>query len=49
VVSQFGPENQAGYGLSVAPQNRLEDEDGVAHTLSSSSLLRLKVSRVRIS
>jgi hypothetical protein len=36
------------YGLSVAPQNQWEDEDGVRHTLRSSSLLRLKVSRARV-
>jgi hypothetical protein len=29
VFSWFGPQNQAGYGLSVAPQNRREDEDSV--------------------
>jgi hypothetical protein len=26
-VSWFGPQNQAGDGLSVAPQNRLEEDD----------------------
>jgi hypothetical protein len=30
-VSWFGSQNQAGYGLSVAPQNRQEDEDDVGH------------------
>jgi hypothetical protein len=29
VFSWFGPQNQAGYVLSVAPQNRREDEDSV--------------------
>jgi hypothetical protein len=29
MVSWFGPQNQAGYSLWVAPQNRGEDEDGV--------------------
>jgi hypothetical protein len=28
-VSWFGPQNQAGYGLSVAPQNQWEDKDNV--------------------
>jgi hypothetical protein len=28
-VFWFGPQNQVGYGLSVAPQNRWKDEDGV--------------------
>jgi hypothetical protein len=28
IVFWFGPQNQAGYGLSVAPQNQREDEDG---------------------
>jgi hypothetical protein len=27
MVSWFGPQNQVGYGLSVAPQNQWEDED----------------------
>jgi hypothetical protein len=29
MVSWFGTQNQVGYGLSIAPQNRREDEDGV--------------------
>jgi hypothetical protein len=33
-----------GYGISVVPQNRREDEDGVGHVMRSSSLLRLKAS-----
>jgi hypothetical protein len=37
-----------GYGLSVAPQNRREDEDGAGYTLGSSSLLRLEASRARV-
>jgi hypothetical protein len=48
-VSWFGPQNQVGYGLSVAPQNRWEDEDGAGHTSRSSSLLHLEVSWARIS
>jgi hypothetical protein len=43
-VSWFVPQNQVGYGLSIAPQNRWEDEDGVRHALRSSGLLRLKAS-----
>jgi hypothetical protein len=27
-VFWFGPQNQVGYDLSVAPQNQREDEDG---------------------
>jgi hypothetical protein len=38
-----------GYGLSVAPQSRREDEDDVGHALRSSGLLHLEVSRARIS
>jgi hypothetical protein len=38
-----------GYGLSVVIQNRWEDKDDVGHTSRSSGLLRLKVSRARVS
>jgi hypothetical protein len=48
-VSWFGPQIQAGYDLSVAPQNRWKDEDGTGHTSRSSGLLRLEASRVRVS
>jgi hypothetical protein len=44
MVSWFVPQNYVGYDLSVAPQNRKEDEDGVGHTLRSSGLLHLKAS-----
>jgi hypothetical protein len=37
-----------GYGLSVAPQSRREDEDSVSHALRSSGLLHLKVSWARV-
>jgi hypothetical protein len=47
-VSWFGPQNQAGYGLPVAPQNRREG-DGMGHASRSSILLREEVSRVRVS
>jgi hypothetical protein len=48
-VSWFGSQNKVGYGLSVAPQNRQENEDGVQHASRSSGLLRLKASRARVS
>jgi hypothetical protein len=38
-----------GYGLSVVTQNRREDEDGAGHTSRFSGLLRLEVSRARVS
>jgi hypothetical protein len=47
-VSWLGPQNQAGFGLSVVPQNRWR-EDGTGHASRSDSLLRLEASRVRIS
>jgi hypothetical protein len=46
--SWFGPQNQVGYGLSVAPQNRWEDEYSAGHVSRSSDLLRLEVSRARV-
>jgi hypothetical protein len=48
-VSWFGPQNQVGYGLSVAPQSQWEDEDGTGHTSRSSSLLHLEPSQPRVS
>jgi hypothetical protein len=48
-VSSFGPQNHVGYGLSVAPQNRRDDEDSVGHTLGSSGLLHLEESQTRVS
>jgi hypothetical protein len=39
-VSWFGPQNQAGDDLSVAPQNRWE-EDGMGHAVRSSGLIHL--------
>jgi hypothetical protein len=38
------PQNQS-VGLSIAPQNRWEDEDGVGHASRSSSFLLVKASR----
>jgi hypothetical protein len=46
-VSWFGPQNQAGYGLSVAPRNRWEG-DSMGHASGSSSLLHVKASRASI-
>jgi hypothetical protein len=48
-VSRFGPQNQVGYGLSVASQNRREDEDGAGHASRSSDLLHMEVSQARVS
>jgi hypothetical protein len=47
-VSWFRPQNQAGYGLSVAPQNQQEYEDDAGYASRSSGLLHLKASQVRI-
>jgi hypothetical protein len=47
-VSWFGPQNQAGFGLSVAPQNRRR-EVGAGHASRSSGLLHVKVSLARVS
>jgi hypothetical protein len=44
----FGPQNQAGFGLSVAPQKRRR-EVGVGHVSRSSSLLRVEASLARVS
>jgi hypothetical protein len=46
-VFWFRPQNQAGHGLSVAPQNR-RDGDGMEHTSRSSSLLHMEASQVRV-
>jgi hypothetical protein len=47
-VSWFGPQNQVGYGLSVAPQNRQEDKDGTRYASRSSGLLQLEASWARV-
>jgi hypothetical protein len=47
-VSWFGPRNQVGFGLSVAPQNRRR-EVGVGHVSRSSDLLHLEASLARVS
>jgi hypothetical protein len=46
-VSWFGSQNQAGFGLSVAPQNQ-QMEHGVGHALRSGSFLHLEASRARV-
>jgi hypothetical protein len=47
-VSWFRAQNQAGFGLSVVPQNRRR-EVGVGHALRSSCLLRVEASLARVS
>jgi hypothetical protein len=47
-VFWFMPQNQAGYGLSVASQNRWENEDGMRHALRSSGLLQVEASWARV-
>jgi hypothetical protein len=42
------PQNQVGFGLSVAPQNRRRDVS-VGHALRSSSLLGVEASLTRVS
>jgi hypothetical protein len=46
-VSWFGPENQVGFGLSVAPQNR-QREVGAGYASRSSGLLYVKGSLTRV-
>jgi hypothetical protein len=47
-VSSFGPQNQADFSLSVAPQNQWR-EIGAGHASRSSSLLDVKASLARVS
>jgi hypothetical protein len=47
-VSWFWPQNQVGFGLSVALQNR-RSEVGVGHASRSRGLLRLEASLARVS
>jgi hypothetical protein len=47
-VSWFGPQNQADFGLSVAPQNRWR-EVSAGHASRSSSLLGMEASLARVS
>jgi hypothetical protein len=46
-VSWFGPQNHAGFGLSIAPQNRWR-EVGTGHTSRSSGLLHMQASLDRV-
>jgi hypothetical protein len=46
-VSWFGPQNQAGSGLSVAPQNRWM-EVSTGHASRSSGLLHVEASLTRV-
>jgi hypothetical protein len=48
MVSWFGPQNHAGFSLSVAPQNGRR-EVGAGHTSRSSSLLGVETSLARVS
>jgi hypothetical protein len=48
MISWFGPQNQVGFSLSVAPQNRRR-EVGVGHASRSSSLVRVGASLARVS
>jgi hypothetical protein len=47
-VFWFEPQNHAGFGLSVAPQNR-QREVGVGHASRSSGLLSVEADLARIS
>jgi hypothetical protein len=47
-VSWFVPQNQVGFGLSVAPQN-LWREVGTGHASRSSGLLRVEASLAMVS
>jgi hypothetical protein len=47
VISWFGPQNQAGFDLSVVPENRWEG-DGVGHASRSSDLFCVEVSQARV-
>jgi hypothetical protein len=47
MVSWFSPQNQVGFGLSVAPQNR-RSEVGAGHASRSSGLLHVEASLARV-
>jgi hypothetical protein len=47
-VSWFGPQNQAGFGLSFAPQNRRR-KVGVGHASRYSSLVGVEASLAKVS
>jgi hypothetical protein len=46
-VSWFGPQNQVGFGLSVAPQNQWREVDA-GHALRSSGFLHVEASLARV-
>jgi hypothetical protein len=46
-VSWFEPQNQVGFGLSVAPQNQ-QREVSAGHTSRSSGLLHMEASLARV-
>jgi hypothetical protein len=48
MVSWFGPQNQAGFNLSVVSQNRRREVD-TEHASRSSSLLGVEASLTRVS
>jgi hypothetical protein len=48
MVSWFGPQNQAGFGLSVAAQNR-QREVGAGYASRFSGLLHMKASLISVS
>jgi hypothetical protein len=48
MVSWFGPQNQVGFGLLVAPQNRRR-KVSAGHASRSSSLLGVEASLARVS
>jgi hypothetical protein len=47
MISWFGPQNQAIFGLSVAPQNR-QRQVGVGHSSRCSGLLCVEASLARV-
>jgi hypothetical protein len=47
-VSSFEPQNQAGFGFLIVPQNR-RSEDGAGQASRSSGLLRLEASHTMVS
>jgi hypothetical protein len=48
MVSWFGPQNEVGFGLSIAPQNRRR-EAGAGRASRSSGLLHVEASLARVS
>jgi hypothetical protein len=48
MVSWFGHQNQAGFGLSIAPQNQRRGDD-TGHASRSGGLLHLEASHARVS